>query len=385
MAATSTPPMGWNSWNTFGWRVTAADIAETAEAIVRLGLRELGYRYLVIDDCWSRKDGRDSAGNLVADAERFPDGIKPIADQLHAVGLKLGIYSDAAETTCAGWPGSFGHEDQDAALWASWGVDFLKYDYCGAPEDQATAIDRYGRMGTALRATGRDFVYSLCEWGGRAPHLWGESVGGTMWRVSADLFDSWVDTWVEDPGYVGIGVDSAIDIAAAVAEYSAPGHWNDLDMLIVGLRGKGQVHGSGMTITEYRTHMSVWAIAASPLMIGCDLRTIDDESLALLTNDEVIAVNQDRLGAGGRRVKRTGDTEVWRKPLADGTVAIALINRGSTRTTVECSAAEVGLLDAPKATRDLWLQEECDPFVDSLSRTLVPHAAALFRVGLPAE
>jgi alpha-galactosidase len=318
----------------------------------------------------------------VPDPDRFGDGIRSIADHVHSLGLKLGIYSDAAGTTCAGYPGSYEHEERDAALWASWGVDFLKYDYCNAPEDQATAIDRYRRMGEALSATGREFLYSLCEWGGRAPHLWGASVGGTMWRVSPDLFDSWVDIRVgDDPGWTAIGIDSAIDIAASLAEYTCPGSWNDLDMLVVGLKGEGQIEGHGMSLTEYRTHMSIWAIAASPLMIGCDIRSIDSKSRDLLTNEDVIAVNQDPLGASGRRVIRDGATEVWRKPLADGSVAVALLNRGSSRVQISCVAADIGLLDAPKTVRNLWDKQAEEEFAETLTRSVAPHETVLLRVG----
>src|SRR5688500_18182542 len=199
----ATPPMGWNSWNMFGSRVSEAAIRETADAMVELGLKDLGYQYVVIDDCWSIKGRRDGNGDLIPDPEKFPSGMKALADYVHGLGLKMGIYSDAADRTCAGYPGSFGFEEQDARLWASWEMDFLKYDYCNAPTDQATAIERYGRMGAALRGSGREFLFSLCEWGGRSPHLWGREVGGHMWRSTGDIFDSWVDIWVavEAPYY----------------------------------------------------------------------------------------------------------------------------------------------------------------------------------------
>jgi alpha-galactosidase len=381
--STATPPMGWNSWNTFGPRVTAERIVQTAEEITASGLHKLGYEYVVIDDCWSEREGRDSSGNLVPDHERFPNGIKPVADHLHALGLKIGIYSDAAELTCGGYPGSYGYEEQDAALWASWGIDFLKYDYCNVPEDQATAIARYRRMGDALEATGREFVFSLCEWGGRAPHLWGKSVGGTMWRVSADLFDSWVDIWVEDPGYLGVGVDSSIDIAASLAGYSEPGSWNDLDMLVVGLKGSGQIHGDGMTHMEYQTHLSIWVMAASPLMIGCDIRSMSDETRTLLTNEEVIVIDQDPLGVAARRIRSDGGAEVWRRPLADGSTAVALLNRGSSPVEIEITSADVGVLDGPKPVRDLWQRSDEESFTERLSRRVLPHQTILLKVGAP--
>jgi alpha-galactosidase len=194
----STPPMGWNSWNTFGHNINEAVVRETADALVSTGLKDYGYEYIVIDDCWSIKDRRDSNGDMIPDPEKFPNGIKALADYVHSKGFKLGIYSDAAEKTCAGYPGSYGFEETDAQLWASWDIDFLKYDYCHAPVEQSVAIERYSRMGEALRKTGHEFLYSSCEWGGRSPHLWGRKVGGHMWRVSGDVHDSWVNIWIKD-------------------------------------------------------------------------------------------------------------------------------------------------------------------------------------------
>ncbi|MGH2795505.1 MAG: glycoside hydrolase family 27 protein, partial [Actinomycetota bacterium] len=256
-----TPPMGWNSWNAFGERVDETVIRQTAGAMAASGLRGCGYRAIVIDDCWSVMEGRDRDGNLVPDPIRFPSGMKSLADHVHDLGFEFGIYSDAAERTCAGYPGSYGYEEQDAHLWASWGIDLLKYDYCHAPRDRGTAVDRYARMGEALRATGRPIVYSICEWGERSPHRWGRRAGGHMWRVSNDVLDRWED------------VDRAFDIAAEVAPYGGRGGWNDLDMLVVGLNGRGQIPGAGMTLEEYRTQMTMWCVACSPLMIGCDVRT----------------------------------------------------------------------------------------------------------------
>jgi alpha-galactosidase len=376
----ATPPLGWNSWNMFGERVNEDVIRQTADALVSSGLRDCGYEYLVIDDCWSNKDGRDAHGGLVPNPEKFPNGIKPLADYAHSLGLKFGIYSDAAEQTCARYPGSLGFEEQDAALWASWGVDFLKYDYCAAPPDQATAIERYARMGAALRATGREILFSLCEWGGRHPHLWGREVGGQMWRVSGDVYDSWVNLWM--PGWHGyaIGVDVSLDIAAELAPYGGPGGWNDLDMLIVGLRGRGQIHGTGMSQTEYQTHMSMWVMACSPLMIGCDVRMLDTDTAALLMNQEVLAVNQDALGIPAHRVKQKAGLETWRKPLADGSVAVALLNRGSTGQDMTLHAGDCGLLDTPKLARDLWGGQDVGEFTERLEFRVQPHETRLLKI-----
>ena len=376
----ATPPMGWNSWNMFGSRIHETSIRETADAIVSLGLKDYGYEYIVIDDCWSQKSGRDGNGDLVPDPQKFPNGMRALADYVHSRGLKIGIYSDAAHLTCASYPGSLGFEDQDAHLWAAWGMDFLKYDYCYAPNDQATAIERYSRMGEALRATGREFLFSLCEWGGRSPHLWGRSVGGHMWRVSGDVFDSWIDIWVTAHKYYGVGVDVSLDLAADLHEFGGPGGWNDLDMLVVGLKGKGQVSGGGMSFIEYQTHMSMWCMACSPLMIGCDVRTLDQETAALLTNREVLAVNQDALGKPARRVKQLGRCEVWKKPLADGSVAVALINRGSSGSDVTLKASDIGLLDQPKLARNLWAQQDIADFTVELIQRVQPHETILLQI-----
>ena len=376
----ATPPMGWNSWNMFGWNIHENSIRETAQAIVAAGLKDCGYEYIVIDDCWSRKDGRDSHDNLVPDPEKFPNGMKALADSIHDLGFKIGIYSDAAERTCGGFPGSVGFEEQDAALWASWGFDFLKYDYCGAPTDQETAIQRYNKMGAALRGTGREFLFSLCEWGGRSPHLWGRQAGGQMWRVSGDVFDSWINVWMATWNTYGIGVDISLDIAADLAPYGGPGGWNDLDMLVVGLKGKGQIHGGGMSFIEYQTHMSLWCMACSPLMIGCDVRKMEKDTMALLSNREVLAVNQDALGIPARRVKQFGPCEVWKKPLADGSLAVALINRGSSGADVTLKSGDIGLLDTTKLARNLWLQTDIADFKTEMVQRVEPHETILLKV-----
>lgn len=377
----ATPPMGWNSWNMFGNAINETAIRETADAIVSSGLKECGYQYVVIDDCWSQKGGRDRNGDLVPDPAKFPSGMRALADYVHNLGLKIGIYSDAADLTCASYPGSYNFEEQDAQLWASWGFDFLKYDYCNAPTDQATAMDRYARMGEALRKTGREFLFSLCEWGGRSPHLWGRDVGGHMWRVSGDVFDSWVNIWVpHGSGYYGIGIDVSLDIADDLHEYGGPGGWNDLDMLVVGLKGKGQISGGGLSFIEYQTHMSMWCMACSPLMIGCDVRALDQETTALLMNREVLSVNQDALGKPARRVKRFGQCEVWKKLLGDGSVAVALINRGSTGSDVTLRSGDIGLLDEPKLVRHLWAQADIAEFKESLIQRVQPHETILLKI-----
>ena len=374
------PPMGWNSWNMFGSAVNERAVRETADAIVALGLRECGYEYLVIDDCWSQKGGRDSHGDLAPDPEKFPNGMKALVDYVHAKGLKAGIYSDAAERTCGGYPGSYGSEEQDAALWAGFGFDFLKYDYCNAPMEQAVARERYARMGEALRKSGREFLFSLCEWGNQSPHLWGRSVGGHMWRVSGDVYDSWVNIWMAAWKSYAIGVDVSIDLANELYEYGGPGGWNDLDMLVVGLNGKGQIAGNGMSFLEYQTQMSLWCMACSPLMVGCDVRTLDTETAALLTNREVLAINQDALGRPARRVKQAGGCEIWKKPLADGSLAVALLNRGSLGSDIVLKSREVGLLDGPKLVRNLWVQADVADFTLEMTQRVQPHETVLLKI-----
>ena len=371
-----TPPMGWNSWNMFGPRVDEEKIRSTADTLVDKGMKDLGYSYVVIDDCWTVKDGRGADGRLVPDPVRFPSGIKALADYVHSKGLKLGIYSDAADKTCAGYPGSYGHERTDAAQWASWDIDFLKYDYCNAPWDQAAAIDRYRRMGEALASCGREILFSLCEWGGRSPHLWGRDVGGSMWRASGDIFDSWVDVWVHPEGgvgYYGLGIDTNIELAARVAEYGGPGGWNDLDMLVVGLKGKGQIEGLGLSPFEYRTHMSIWSIACSPLFIGCDITDMDTDTEEILTNPHVLAVNQDSLGIAGKRILRRNGCDIFRKPLKDGTAAFAVVNRGTGPADCDFSAGELGLLDTAKTVFDIWKGGDAAEFGERIKVKIEAH------------
>jgi alpha-galactosidase len=371
--------MGWNSWNTFGHAINETVVRETADALISTGLKNYGYNYIVIDDCWSIKDRRDGNGDLIANPEKFPNGMKALADYVHEKGFKLGIYSDAAEKTCAGYPGSLDFEDQDAKLWASWGIDFLKYDYCHAPLfDQAIAIERYTRMGKALQNSGREFLYSLCEWGNQAPHLWGRQVGGQMWRVSGDVYDSWVNLQIQN--WQPLGIDTSIDIAQDVHSHGGPGGWNDLDMLVVGLKGKGQIAGVGMSFIEYQTHMSVWVMACSPLMIGCDVRSMDSESASLLMNREVLSVNQDALGIPAARVKRIGSCEVWTKRLADESTAVAVINRGSRTEEIHVRARDIGLLDTLKLARDLWAGLDIADFKTELPLQVAAHQTILLKV-----
>ncbi|HSF99750.1 MAG TPA: alpha-galactosidase, partial [Vicinamibacterales bacterium] len=307
-ALAPTPPMGWNSWNRFACDVSEQLIRETADAMVASGMRDAGYTYVVIDDCW--QVARDSAGTIVADPERFPSGMKALADYVHAQGLKFGLYSDAGLKTCEGRPGSRGYEYQDARTYAAWGVDYLKYDWCHHGTQNAEAS--YRLMRDALDASGRLITLSICEWGSNQPWLWARDIGH-LWRTTGDIKDCWVCER-------GLSWTSILDRQVGLESYAGPGGWNDPDMLEVG--------NGGMTLVEYRAHFSMWAILAAPLMAGNDLRSMTPETRDILTNREVIAVDQDPLGRQGRKVRDDGDVEVWARELADGSRAVALLNRG---------------------------------------------------------
>ena len=371
-----TPPMGWNSWNTFGKDINEEVVRGVADKMVELGLKDLGYQYVVIDDHWEA--GRDAQGHILANAKKFPSGIKALADYIHSKGLKFGIYSDAGTKTCGGEVGSFEHEADDATTFAAWGVDYLKYDYCNAPDDLLEAIRRYTTMGDALKATGRPIVFSICEWGPRSPWLWGRKVGGNLWRISFDVGDMW-DT--PHNTHSCIGILAAIDASANHEKHAGPGGWNDPDMLVVGLGNKGNIKGGGCSSAEYQTQMSMWCLLAAPLMIGCDIRNMDAETRRILTNPEVIAVDQDILGKQGNRVARTGSTDVWRKPLKDGAVAVALLNRGESETEITATWKDLGLKPADsRLVRDLWKHEDLGTFQEKFTAKVPSHATLLLRL-----
>lgn len=274
-----TPPMGWNTWNTFGHNINEELVLQSAQTMVETGLRDLGYTYVVIDDTWTLKQ-RDAAGRLVADPEKFPHGIKWLADQVHALGLKFGIYSCAGFQTCAGYPGSYDYEWIDAATFAEWGVDFLKYDFCFRPTSVAADV-LYKRMGLALANCGRDIVFSACSWGSEHTKIWIKETGAHMWRSTGDIVDCWT---------------SIRDLAKSqivAQEYNGQGCFNDMDMLVVGMHGKGHVGITGCTPEEYRLHFSLWAMLGSPLMLGCDIRNMDEDTKAIITNQDILAINQD--------------------------------------------------------------------------------------------
>src|SRR5438477_6859 len=365
-----TPPMGWNSWNKFQCNVNDAMIREMADAMVKSGMKDAGYQYVVIDDCW--QVSRDAAGNIVADPQRFPSGIEALADYVHSLGLKFGIYSDAGSKTCAGRPGGLGHEYQDALIYAAWGVDYLKYDWCSTTTQDAKAS--YANIRAALDASGRPIVLSICEWGKAQPWLWGKEVGGNLWRTTGDIQDRWRGKKEWKPGdCCSNGMLDIVDENAEIYSYAGPGHWNDPDMLEVG--------NGGMTTTEYRSHFSLWALMAAPLIAGNDLRSMTPEIHDILTNKEVTAIDQDPLGRQGRRVWKDGDLEIWSKQLQDGSRAVIVLNRGASSHDITATWEQIGYpghLSA--AVRDLWAHKDLGKFTGKFSAPVESHSVVMLTI-----
>ena len=351
-----TPPMGWNSWNHFGCDVSAALIRQTADAMVASGLRDAGYQYVVIDDCW--QVARDASGRILADSLRFPGGIKPLADYVHQKGLKFGIYTDAGRRTCQGRPGTYGHEEQDARTYAEWGVDYVKEDWCNA--EGLDAPTQYAKFRDALAAAGRPIVFSICEWGSNRPWEWGPKTGN-LWRTTGDIADRWNSML------------SILDLSTQYSAVSGPGAWNDPDMLEVG--------NGGMTDDEYRAHFSLWALMAAPLMAGNDLRDMPDNTREILTNKEVIAIDQDSLGVQGTLVgENPPELQTWAKPLKDGSRAVVLFNRSGLATAMTVAWNRIGLRSGPASVRDLWAHADRGVHTGRFSATVQPHAVVMLRV-----
>jgi alpha-galactosidase len=362
-----TPPMGWNSWNKFACNVNEQVVRATADAMVSSGMRDAGYQYVVIDDCWHGP--RDANGFITVDTQKFPSGIKALADYVHSKGLKFGIYSDAGRLTCGGRPGSQGHEYQDALTYARWGADYLKYDWCSTGDRNAQ--EAYAVMADALRQSGREIVFSMCEWGTAKPWLWAKNTGN-LWRTTGDIWDSFNK---QDDAHKSWAhtVTEIVDLNEPLWPYAGPGHWNDADMLEVG--------NGGMTPVEYRAHFSLWAMMASPLMAGNDIANMDETTKSILLNKEVIAVDQDRLGIQGHRVWKDGDREVWVKPLAGGGRALLLFNRGDTPATIRATAEHLGYPANLRAKlRDLWAHKDLPRWSGSLEATVEPHGVAMYRI-----
>jgi alpha-galactosidase len=366
-----TPPMGWNTWNKFACNVSDELVRGMADAMVKSGMKDAGYQYIVIDDCW--QVSRDATGNIVVDPQRFPNGMKPLADYVHSVGLKFGIYSDAGAKTCQGRPAGLGHEYQDARIYASWGVDYLKYDWCNTLPGQ-DARSSYANIRQALDASGRPIVLSICEWGSHQPWLWAKEAGGNLWRTTGDIQDRWAGRREWSPGNCcSNGMLDIVDENEPLYSYAGPGHWNDPDMLEVG--------NGGMTTTEYRSHFSLWALMAAPLIAGNDLRSMTPEIHDILTNNEVIAIDQDPLGRQGRRVWKDGDLEVWSKQLQDGSRAVILLNRGASSHEITASWEQIGYpAHLSAAVRDLWAHKDLGKFTGKVSAPVESHGVVMLTI-----
>jgi alpha-galactosidase len=350
-----TPPMGWNSWNHFACKVTEADVRSAADAIVANGMKAAGYLYVNIDDCWQGK--RDEKGVLHPN-EKFPD-MKALADYVHSKGLKIGIYSSPGPKTCARYEGSFGHEEQDARMYADWGMDYLKYDYCSFKGDVDAQIAAYVKMHDALVKTGRPIVFSLCQYGMDRVWSWGPTVGGNLWRTTEDITDEY-----RSMAFIGFG-------QSGLERFAGPGHWNDPDMLEIG--------NGHMTHDEYLTHMSLWCVLAAPLLAGNDLAKMTPETLEILTNPEVIAVDQDPAGIQGWRAAQEGPLEVWVRPLSDGSKAVGLFNRGESLVPVTAYFGDIGVGEAA-SVRDLWAKRDLGVVRDHFTAEVPKHGVVLVKV-----
>jgi alpha-galactosidase len=352
----ATPPMGWNSWNKFGCHVDEQLIEQTADAMVSSGMRDAGYRYVIIDDCWQVY--RDTSGTIVADPQLFPHGMKAVADYVHAKGLKFGIYTDAGTATCQGRPGTLNHEAQDARTYASWGVDYVKEDWCNSRGLDAPT--QYRKFHDALVATGRPIVLSICEWGSNRPWEWGPGIGH-LWRTTGDIDDSWASMLTN------------ADLSSLHQAVAGPGGWNDPDMLEVG--------NGGMTDAEYRAHFSLWAIMAAPLIAGNDLRSMTAETRDILTNREVIAVDQDSLGVQGWLAEQpTPGLQVWVKPLLGGARAVLMLNRTGAPAPMRADFAAIGLPMARAKVRDLWAHEYKGEVTGGYGAVVPSHAVVMVTV-----
>ena len=351
-----TPPMGWNSWNHFACKVTAADVRGAANAIAGNGMKEAGYVYVNIDDCW--EGSRDEQGRIRSN-ENFGD-MKTLADYVHGKGLKIGIYSSPGPRTCAGYEGSYQHEEQDAQTYAAWGIDYLKYDWCSASEVYPVSQIRevYKKMHDALQRTGRPIVFSLCQYGWQLVWRWGPEVGGNLWRTTGDIEDTY-----DSMTRIGFG-------QAGLESFAGPGHWNDPDMLEIG--------NGRMSHDEYITHMTLWCLLAAPLLAGNDLTRVSPADSAILLNKEAIAVDQDAKGAQGHRVSAEGPLEVWAKPLADGSVAVGLFSRVGANP-VSVNFKDIGIARTAKV-RDLWLHKDLGSFDEKYTAQVPRHGAVFLRI-----
>ena len=372
----STPPMGWNSWNGFGCNVDEKMIRETADAIVTKGMKDAGYQYVVIDDCWHGE--RNVQGFIHPDAKRFPSGMKALGDYIHSKGLKFGIYSDVGAKTCGGRPGSRGHEYQDAMTYASWGVDYLKYDWCNS--DGLSAAGAYTTMRDALRATGRPIVFSICEWGDTKPWEWAKGIGH-LWRTTGDITTCW-DCEENHGTWSRWGILRIIDKEKPLRNFAGPGHWNDPDMLEV---------GNGLSAAEGRAHFSMWAMLTAPLIAGNDVRNMSSETARILTNTDVIAIDQDKLGIQAFPALSERSLEVWAKPLSGESWAICFLNRGNDPVNLNFNWRDNTIddaftnrrLDTPKSVyklRDVWTGKTAGTTNEPVKSVIQPHDVLMLRL-----
>jgi alpha-galactosidase len=350
----ATPPMGWNSWNKFGCNVSDKLIREMADAIVSSGMKDAGYQFVNIDDCWQVSRAAD--GSIVVDPDRFANGMKPLADYVHSKGLKFGVYTDAGRMTCAKRPGSYEHEAQDIKTYAGWGVDYVKIDWCYA--DGLEPEVQYLKFRDAIAQSGRPIIFSICNWGVKAPWTWGPHTGN-LWRTTGDISDKY-----DSMSLIGFAQDG-------LGKFAGPGHWNDPDMLEVG--------NGGMKHDEYLTHMTLWAILAAPLLAGNDIRSMSEETKAILMNPEVIAVDQDTKGVQGHRVWDEGPLEIWVRPLADGSQAAALFNRGESAFKITLDFKAIGAPASAKL-RDLWARKDLRSVQDSYTVEAPKHGVVFLKV-----
>ena len=374
-----TPPLGWNSWNVWAGRVDAGKVRDAADEMISAGLAQHGFQYVNIDDTWelgrSGDTGRDAAGNIQTN-DKFPD-MPGLAAYIHSKGLKVGLYSSPGPTTCGGYTASYQHEAQDAATYAKWGFDYLKYDWCSYGsvvygDHSLPALQKpYNVMGAALASSPRDIVFSLCQYGDGDVWKWGASTGGNSWRTTGDIQDNWGS------------LHSIYESQAGHSVYAGPGHWNDPDMLMVGVVGFGNTHPTHLSPNEQVLHISMWCLLSSPLLIGCDMTKLDPLTLTLLTNDEALDINQDPLGKpAGLISKDANDGEVWARPLFDGTHAVGLINGDSEPRTLSVSWSALGVF-GPQSVRDLWLHKNAGSFSSSYAVEVPAHGAVLLKVGKP--
>ncbi|SNR97369.1 glycoside hydrolase family 27 protein [Hymenobacter mucosus] len=364
-----TPPMGWNSWNKFACNVDEKLIKEMADALVSSGMKDAGYTYINIDDCWHGE--RDAQGFIHPNKDRFPSGMKALADYVHSKGLKLGIYSDAGSQTCGGRPGSRGYEFQDAQQYASWGIDYLKYDWCNT--EGLKAEGAYKTMTAALQKAGRPVVLSICEWGNDTPWIWGQTVGH-LWRTTGDIYNCF--DCIEDHGtWKSFGVMAILDKQEGLRQYAGPGHWNDPDMLEV---------GNGMPANEDRAHFTMWSMLAAPLITGNDLRKMSKETADILINREVLAVNQDKLGVQGFKYASKDSVETWLKPLEGGKWAVTFLNRSrkpqtvgfdwkTTPVTDDLSKQELNAAKTTYKVRNLWTKKDAGTTKKAFAATVPAH------------